>query len=195
MDEFLRLKAISTNNASSRELDEFHVFAKVVAAYWENTGDGRGSEDRGEDYREEWRRQAAPVTDLLRAPGGKRRVIVPATALAPITLAETTDLTVTGLGDNKNQDNSTESASPSRSTAPVQLPAPSLPRPQHLPLLAVHHPGPSETAHKNSTRISEVSSRPSQREDVNRKCYASLDSKGLMKFPRSLSILLTETPR
>ena len=52
MDESLRLKAISPNT-SSRELAEFHVFAKAVAAYRENIGDGRGSEDCGEDYRED----------------------------------------------------------------------------------------------------------------------------------------------
>ena len=42
---------------------------------------------------------AAPVTDLLRDPGGKRRVIVPAPALAPITLAEKTDVAVTDVKD------------------------------------------------------------------------------------------------
>ena len=52
MDEFLRLKAIFPN-ASYRELAEFQVFAKAVAAYRENAGDGRGSEDRGEDYCED----------------------------------------------------------------------------------------------------------------------------------------------
>ena len=52
MDEFLRLKAISPN-AFSRKLADFQVFAKAVAAYRENTGDGRGSEDRGKDYRED----------------------------------------------------------------------------------------------------------------------------------------------
>ena len=81
----------------------------------------------------------------------------------------------------QNPDNYAEPASLSRSTAPVQLPAPSRSRPQHLPFLTVHHPGPSNTAYGNFTRISEVSSRPSQRKDVNRKCYASLDTKGLMK--------------
>ena len=123
------------------------------------------------------------MTDLLRAPCGKRRVIVPVTALGPITLAETTDVILTGVEKNKNLDNSAESASLSRSTTPVQLRAPSLSRPQYLPLFTVHHPGPSKTAYENSTRMSEVSARPSQREDVNRKCYASLDTKGLIKLP------------
>ena len=40
---------------------------------------------------------AAPLTDHLRDPGGKRRVISPAPALAPVTLAEKTDLGVTGV--------------------------------------------------------------------------------------------------
>ena len=42
---------------------------------------------------------AAPVTDVLRDPGGKRRVIVQAPALAPITHAEKIDVAVIGLED------------------------------------------------------------------------------------------------
>ncbi|CAM9918587.1 unnamed protein product, partial [Ascophyllum nodosum] len=67
---------------------------------------------------------------------------------------------------------------------PKQLPAPSLPRLQQVAFPTVHHPTPSEPAfEKYSVLLSEISSRPSQREDVNRKCYASLDTKGLMKLP------------
>ena len=84
----------------------------------------------------------------------------------------------------KNEDGSAKSASSSRSSAPEQLPAPSLPKPQHLALATVHHPAPSEPAsEKSSMRLSEVSSCPSHREDANRKCYAFLDTKGLMKLP------------
>ena len=36
---------------------------------------------------------------------------------------------------------------------------------------------------KHSTLLPEISSRPSQKEDVNRECYASLDTNGLMKLP------------
>ena len=49
MEEFRRLK-IMYPTASPRELAEFQVFAKAVAARRE---DGRGSEDRGEDNRED----------------------------------------------------------------------------------------------------------------------------------------------
>ena len=44
---------------------------------------------------------APPATYLLRDPGGNRRVIVPATTLAPISLAETTDVAVTGVQEKK----------------------------------------------------------------------------------------------
>ena len=49
MDEFRRLKDMHPT-ASPREFAEFQVFAKAVAARRE---DGRGSEDRGEDNRED----------------------------------------------------------------------------------------------------------------------------------------------
>ncbi|CAN0030228.1 unnamed protein product, partial [Ascophyllum nodosum] len=84
----------------------------------------------------------------------------------------------------KNRDSSADSSSPSRSPAPEQLPAPSLPRLQQVAFPTVHHPTPNEPAsEKSSVFLSEISSRPSQREDVNRKCHASLDTKGLMKLP------------
>ena len=74
--------------------------------------DGRGSEDRGEDNSEDTGddrrrgrhssykvfkdcRERAPVAGLLRDPGGKRRVLVP--ALAQISLAEIADVAVTGV--------------------------------------------------------------------------------------------------
>ena len=86
--------------------------------------------------------------------------------------------------EEKTRDSSADSSSPSRSPASKQLPAPSLPRLQQVAFPAVHHPTPSEPAsEKSSVLLSEISSRPSQREDVNRKCYASLDTKGLMKLP------------
>ena len=44
---------------------------------------------------------AAPATDLLRDPGETRRVTVP--ALAQISLAETTDVAVTGEGKKKSR--------------------------------------------------------------------------------------------
>ena len=84
----------------------------------------------------------------------------------------------------KRQDRSAGSASPTRSPASELLPAPPLPRPQHLAFLTVHHPAPSEPASETSSALlSEISSSLSQREDVNRKCYASLDTKGPMKLP------------
>ena len=49
MDEFRRLKAMYPT-ASTRELAEFQVFAKAVAARLEG---GRGSENRGDDNRED----------------------------------------------------------------------------------------------------------------------------------------------
>ena len=49
MDEFRPLKVMHPT-ASPRELAELHVFAKAVAARRE---DGCGSEDRGEDNRED----------------------------------------------------------------------------------------------------------------------------------------------
>ena len=125
---------------------------------------------------------AARVADLLRDPGGTRRVIV--LVLAQIPLAETADVAVTGVEKRKNQDRSAGSASPSRLPAPEQPPAPSLPGPQHIVLPTVHRPAPSEPAsEKPSTLLSEISFRPNQREGVNRKCYASLDTKSLMKLP------------
>ena len=161
MDEFRRLKATNPD-VSSRELAEFQVFAKAVAAHRE---DGRGSEDRGGDNRgntvmtsggagtalartSRTPASAAPVTDLLRDSGGMRRMIVP--ALAQIYLPETADVHRRRKG--KNQDRSAESASPSRSPAPEQSPAPSLPRPQDLVLSTVHHPAPSEPALENPPR-------------------------------------------
>ena len=114
MDECRRLKAMYPN-ASYRELAEFQVFGKAVAGYRE---DRRGSEGRGGDHREDSgddqrrgrhnsrkdsrdSRKRRPVTDLLGHSGGKRRVIVPATALAPISLAEKTDVVVTGVEERK----------------------------------------------------------------------------------------------
>ena len=44
---------------------------------------------------------SAPVTDLLRDPGGTRRPIVP--VLAQISLAETADVAVTGVEKKKNK--------------------------------------------------------------------------------------------
>ena len=115
------------------------------------------------------------MTDLLRDPGGTGRVILH-DVLAQISLAETVDVAVTGVENKKKQDRSAESTSWSRSPAPEQLPAPPLPKPQH--------PAPSKPAsEKSSALLSGVLSRLSQREGVNRKYYASLDTKGLMKLP------------
>ena len=50
IDEFRGQKAMYPN-ASSLELAEFQFFAKAVAGYWENPGDGRGSEHHGGDFR------------------------------------------------------------------------------------------------------------------------------------------------
>ena len=81
------------------------------------------------------------------------------------------------------RDSSSESASPARPTAPIQPSASPLQRSQHFALPSVYHPVPSEPASKNSsTRLPGVSSRPNQGEDVSRKCYASVDTKGLMKL-------------
>ena len=97
MDEFHRLKVMYPT-ASPRELAEFQVFAKAVAARRE---DGRGSEDRGEDNCEDTgddRRRGRHSQQELQGPprapppwptfcgdlGGTRRVIVPVlTSLYP----------------------------------------------------------------------------------------------------------------
>ena len=109
MDEFRRLKVMYLT-APTRELAEFHMFAKAMAAHRE---DGRGSEDRGGDNRgdtgDDQRRgrhnsrkdlkdsaSAASMTDLLREPGGTRRAIAPTRAQIP--LVATTDVAATGVG-------------------------------------------------------------------------------------------------
>ena len=195
MDEIRRLKAMYPNT-SSRELAEFQVFAKAVAAYRE---DGRSSEGRGRDSRQDCgddqrRRRHSSRKDSRdsreRRPGD-RPFVEPRWDKKSDNSCFSSDFS---RRDNRrrshrrrkenNQDSSAESTSPARSTAPIQPPAPSLLRPQHLALPTVHHPAPSEPASETFfTRLSQFSSRPSHREDVNRKCYASLDTKGLMKLP------------
>ena len=68
--------------------------------------DGRGSEDRGGESTALARTSgttanAAPVTNLQRDPGREIKVIVPATALALSTLAETIDGVVTDVQEDK----------------------------------------------------------------------------------------------
>ena len=109
MDKFHRLKAMYPD-ASSRELAEFQVFAKAMATHRE---DGRGSEAAVETIMEtlvttsggagtalaRTSRTPASATsemELLRDPGGMRRVVVPTLALIP--LVATTDVTATGVG-------------------------------------------------------------------------------------------------
>ena len=195
MDEFRRLK-VTYPTASPRELADFQVFDKTVAA---RRQDGRGSEDRGEDNRDDTgddRRRGRHSSRMdfedsrVRRPGGRPS--------AGSRWDETSNSSCTSSdpfsrdcrrrshrrGKEKNQDRSAGSASPSRLPAPEQPPAPSLPRPQHIVLPTVHRPAPSEPAsEKPSTLLSEISFRPNQREGVNRKCYASLDTKSLMKLP------------
>ena len=194
MDELCRLKVMHPT-VFTRELAEFQVFVKAVAARRE---DGRGSEAHGEDNREDTgddrRRGRHSSRKDFKDPRERRLGGRPP---AGPRWDETSDSSCSSLDlsrrdrrrrshrrrKEKNQDRSAESVSPSPSPAPEQPPAPSLPRPQHLVLSTVHHPAPSEPAsEKSSTLLSEISSRPSQREDVNRKCYASLDNKGLMKL-------------
>ena len=182
--------------ASTREVSEFQVFAKAMAAHRE---DGRGSEDRGGDNRgdtgdDQRRGRHNSRKDLKdsreRHPDGRPS--------AGPRWDKKSDSSYSSLDssrrDNRrrshrrrkeiNRDRSAESSSSSRSPAPKQLPVPSLPRPQHVAFPIVHHPTPSEPApEKYSALLSEISSRPSQREDVNHKCYASLDTNGLMKLP------------
>ena len=191
MDEFRRLKVMYPT-ASTRELAEFQVFVKAMAAHRE---DGRGSENRGGDNRgdtgdDQRRGRHNSRKDLKdyreHRPDGRHS--------AGTRWDEKSDSSHSSSDssrrDNqrrshrrrkgKNRDSSADSSSP----APKQLPAPSLPRLQQVAFPTVHHPTPSEPAsEKYSVLLSEISSRPSQREDVNRKCYASLDTKGLMKLP------------
>ena len=125
---------------------------------------------------------AASVTDLLWDPGGTRRVTV--SALAQISLAKTTEVAVTGAGKKNTQ---------------IALQNPLL-HPDHprlynflLPLSQDHsisrilqyivRPQANTRPKNPSTRLSEVSFRPSHREGVNSNYHASLDTKGLMKLP------------
>ena len=198
MDEFRRLKVMYPA-ASTRILAEFQIFAKGVAARRE---DGRGSGHRGEDNREDTgedrrRGRHSSRKDFMdpprRRPGGRPS--------AGPRWDETIDSSCTSSdlsrGDRrrrshrrtkeKHQDHSAISASPSRSPALEQLPAPPLLRPQHLVPPTVHHPAPSEPAsEKSSTLLSEISSRPSQREDVSRQCYTLPGTKSPMKLPTVL---------
>ena len=195
MDEFRRLKAMY-RNASSRELAAFQAFAKVVAEHRE---DGRDSEGRSGDNREDCgddqcrgrHRSRKDSRDSRERRPGDRPSAGPRWDEKSDSSCSGSDFFRRGnrrrnhrRRKEKNHYSSAEHGSPSRSTAPVQFSAPSLPRPQLLALPTVHHPAPSEPASKtSSTRLSEVSSCPSHEEDVNRKCYASLDTKGLMTLP------------
>ena len=113
MDEFRRLKAMYPN-ASSRELSDIRFLRRrwrdirkiqktdVAARTAEETiaktvVTTSGGEDTALARTPGTPASAAPVTDLLRDPGGEIKVIVPATALAPSTLAETIDVVVTGV--------------------------------------------------------------------------------------------------
>ena len=195
MDEFRRLKVVYLT-ASTRELAEFQIFAKAMTAHRE---DGWGSENRGGDNREntgddQRRGRHNSRKDLKdsreRRPDG-RLSAGPRWDKKSDKSYSSSD---SSRRDNQrrshrrrkeiNRDRSAEAAVTSRSPAPKQLPAPFLPRPQHVAFPTVHHPTPSEPAsEKFSALLSEVFSRPSQREDANHKCYASLDTKGLMKLP------------
>ena len=195
MDELRRLMVMYPT-ASTQELAKFQVFAMAVAAHRE---DRRSSEDRGGDKRGETgddqrRGRDSPRKDFKdpreRRPGG-RPSAGPRWDEKSDSSCSSSDFSRRGSRRRshrrrkvKSQDRSVDSASPSRSPALELLSAPPLPR-SHLPAFTtVHHPYPSEPASETSSALlSEISSRPSQREDVNRKCYASLDTKGLMKLP------------
>ena len=196
MDEFRRLKAMYPN-ASPRELAGFQVFAKAVARY---PKDGRSSEghggghrkDSGDGQRRERHISHKDSRDSRESRPGDGPSAGPRWGEKSDSSSDCSSSDYSRRDNRRrshrrrkenNQEGSAESAPPSRSTAPVQLSAPPLPRPQHLALPTVLHPAPSEPASETFTRLSEVSSRPSQREDANRKCYASLDTKGLMKLP------------
>ena len=195
MDEFRRLKVMYPT-ASTRELAEFQVFAKAMAAHRE---DGRGSEHRGGDNRgdtgDDQRRGRHNSREGLKDYRERRPDGRPSAGSRWDKKSDSScSSSDSSRRDNRrrshrrrteiNRDGSAESASTSRSPAPKQLPAPSLSRLQQVAFPTVHHPTPSEPASvKSSALLSEISSRPSQREDVNRKCYASLDTKGLMKLP------------
>ena len=195
MDEFRRLK-VTYPTAPPRELADFQVFAETVAARRQDEPD---SEDRGEDNREDTgddcrrSRHSALMNfedSRVRRPGGRPSAGSrwDETSNSSCTSSDPSSQDIRRRshrrGKEKNQDHSAGSAFPSRLLAPEQPPAPSLPRPQHIVLPTVHRPAPSEPAsEKPSTLLSEISFRPNQREGVNRKCYASLDTKGLMKVP------------
>ena len=109
MDEFRRLKVMYLT-APTRELAEFHMFAKAMVAHRE---DGRGSEDRGGDNRGDTgddqrrgrhnsrkdlkdSRERRPDDRPSAEPGGTRRAIAPTRAQIP--LVATTDVAATGVG-------------------------------------------------------------------------------------------------
>ena len=195
MDEFRRLKVMYLT-APTRELAEFHIFAKAMAAHRE---DGRGSEDRGGDNRgdtgDDQRRGRHNSRKDLKDSRERRPDDRPSAGARWDKKSDSSyPSSDSPRRDNRrrshrrrkeiNRYRSAESLSSSRSPAPKQLPTPSLPRPQHAAFPTIHHPTPSEPAPENSyALLSEISSRPSEREDANRKCYASLDTKGLMKLP------------
>ena len=142
--------------ASTRELAEFHVFATAVAAHRE---DGRGSEDRGRDNRgdigDDQRRVGHSSRKDSKDPRERRPGDRPSAGPRWDEKSErscsSSDFSRRdsrcrshGRKKEKHQDRSADSPSPSRSPATEQLPAPSLPRLQHLALLTVHRPAPSE---------------------------------------------------
>ena len=195
MDEFRRPKVLYPT-ASTRDLAEFQIFAKVVAAHREG---GRGSENRGDDNHEDTgddRRRGRHSSrkdfkDSRERRPGDRPSAGPRWDEKSDGSYSNSDFSRRGSRRRshrrrkvKSQNCSADFASSSRSPAPELFPAPRLPRPHHPVFPIVHHPAPSEPASEKSfALLSEISSRLSQREDVNRKCYASLNTKSLMKLP------------
>ena len=181
------------STASTREHAEFQVFAKEMAAHRE-VGLDRGGDNRGDTGDDQQRGRHNSRKDLKNyrehRPDG-RPSAGPRWDKKSDRSYSSSD---SSRRDNRrrshsrrkqtNRDRSAESASSSRSPAPKQLPGPSLPRPDPVAFPTVHHPTPSESASKTSSALlSEIPSRPSQQQDVIRKCYASLDTNGLMKLP------------
>ena len=140
--------------------------------------DGKCDRSRGERLHR-WRdsRERRPLSDLPRGPRWKEK------SKSSCSSTNFSRRDNRRRSHRRRRETNRESEFSTRSTAPIQPSTSPLQTPQHHAFPIIHHPVPCEPAsEKPPARLSEVWSPHSQREDVNRKCYASLDTKGLMKL-------------